>query len=392
MSKLYTLYKPSLDSIMRSNQLFHKSNNKNKINLVIGAYRNKLNNPYVFQSVEFAKKYTLINNHEYLPITGDNEYIELSKKLYFGNKTNLQGVQTLSGTGSLYLVAQLLKEIVDIDKTIYLPNPTWENHFGIFHTTGLSLSTYNHILPNREWNFEYLYDEVKNLPDSNIILFHGCAHNPTGYDPYYYQWIELINLCVKKNMLMIIDMAYLGFGTGDIEKDSGILRIINNQDYPVLVCSSYAKNFGLYSERVGNLFFRGYNDTETVEINDILRTIIRKIYSNPPANGSHIIKKILSNDDLYKLWLSELVDISSHYNSIRHQLKDELETKINTDFSDITKQKGMFWFSKLTLAQVENLRTQDIFLPDNGRISLAGLSNTNMNKFIDGYANAIKNI
>ena len=390
MSKLYTLYKPSLDSIMRVNQLYHKSTNKNKINLVIGAYRNKLGNPYVFQSVCVAKKYLSLNNYEYLPITGDGEYIELSKKLYFGNKTNLQGVQTLSGTGSLYLVSQLLKEIVDKGKTIYVPNPTWENHFGIFHTSGLSLSTYNHILPNREWNFGYLYDEVKKLPDSNIILFHGCAHNPTGYDPCYYQWIELIQLCVKKNMLIIIDMAYLGFGTGDIDEDSGILRIINNQDYPVLVCSSYAKNFGLYSERAGNLFFRGYDNKETGEINDILRTIIRKIYSNPPANGSHIIKKILSNDELYKMWLTELSDISVHYKSIRYNLKSELENKLDRDFSNITKQKGMFWFSNLKTEQVENLRMKDIFLPDNGRISLAGLSDKNMNKFIEEYINAIK--
>jgi len=390
MSKLYTLYKPSLDSIMRVNQLYHKSTNKNKINLVVGAYRNKLGNPYIFQSVEFAKKYTALNNYEYLPITGDAEYVELSKKLYFGTKTNVQGVQTLSGTGSLYLVAQLLKEIVDTNKTIFVPNPTWDNHFGIFHTSGLSLSTYNHILPNRKWNFEYLYDEVKRLPDSNIILFHGCAHNPTGYDPCYTQWIELVRLCVKKNMLIIIDMAYLGFGTGDIDKDSGILRIINNQDYPVLVCSSYAKNFGLYSERVGSLFFRGYNNKETGEINEILRTIIRKIYSNPPANGSHIIKTILGNDELYKLWLNELADIANHYKSIRYNLKRELENKLNSDFSDIINQKGMFWYSELTTEQVEYLRTEDIFLSDNGRISLAGLSDKNMNKFIEEYTNAIK--
>jgi aspartate aminotransferase len=390
MSKLYTLYKPSLDSIMRVNQLYHKSTNKNKINLVVGAYRNKLGNPYIFQSVEFAKKYMALNNYEYLPITGDVEYVELSKKLYFGTKTNVQGVQTLSGTGSLYLVAQLLKEIVDTNKTIFVPNPTWDNHFGIFHTSGLSLSTYNHILPNRKWNFEYLYDEVKRLPDSNIILFHGCAHNPTGYDPCYYQWIELVRLCVKKNMLIIIDMAYLGFGTGDIDKDSGILQIINNQDYPVIVCSSYAKNFGLYSERVGNLFFRGYNNKETGEINEILRTIIRKIYSNPPANGSHIIKTILGNDELYKLWLNELSDIANHYKSIRYNLKRELENKLNSDFSDIINQKGMFWYSELTTEQVEYLRTEDIFLSDNGRISLAGLSDKNMNKFIEEYTNAIK--
>lgn len=391
MSRLYTLYKPTLDSIMRINQLYNKCNNPNKINLVIGAYRNKEGIPYIFQSVEKAKKYISLNNynHEYLPITGDNEYVELSKKLYLGNKTNLSGVQTLSGTGSLYLVAKLLEQIVDPNKTIYLPNPTWDNHRAIFHKSGLGLSSYEHILPNRAWNFDFLYDRVKKIPDSNIILFHGCAHNPTGYDPYYYQWKELIELCVKKNMLIIIDMAYFGFGTGDIIQDSGVLRLINNQDYPILVCSSYAKNFGLYSERVGNLFFRGYNNGETAVINDILRTEIRKIYSNPPANGSHIVKTILSNDELYNLWKGELVDIATHYKSIRDNLKNKLENRLNEDFSNITKQKGMFWFSNLNTTQVEYLRSQDIYLPDNGRISLAGLNEFNIDKFVNQYSKAI---
>jgi len=391
MSRLYTLYKPTLDSIMRINQLYNKCNNPNKINLVIGAYRNKEGLPYIFQSVKKAKKYISANsNHEYLPITGDNEYVELSKKLYFGDKTNLSGVQTLSGTGSLYLASKLLEQIVDPNKTIYLPNPTWDNHRAIFQTSGLGLSSYEHILPNRKWDFNFLYQQVKKIPDSNIILFHGCAHNPTGYDPCHYQWADLIELCVKKNMLIIVDMAYLGFGSGDTTQDSGILRIINNQDYPVLVCSSYAKNFGLYSERVGNLFFRGYNKEDSESINDILRTIIRKIYSNPPSNGSNIVKTILSNGELYNLWKEDLVDIGTHYQSIRANLKNQLENKVNNDFTNIIRQKGMFWYSDLGIEQVEYLRTRGIFMPDNGRISLAGLSDSNMDKFVAEYVNAIK--
>ena len=391
LAKLYNLYKPSLDGIMRVNQLFNACTNKNKINLVIGAYRTRSGIPYIFQSVEQAKKYTLLNNHEYLPITGDSTYIELSKKLYFRGESNFSGVQSLSGTGSLYLVAQVLKEIVNNDKIIFLPSPTWENHFNIFHSSGLALSTYEHLLPNRKWNWEYLYDNVKKLPDSNVILFHGCAHNPSGLDPCFSQWIDLIDLCVKKNMLIIVDMAYLGFASGDVEEDSGILRIINNQNYPTFVCTSYAKNFGLYSERVGNLFFRGYDDKDTNGMNDIIRTIIRKIYSSPPSNGSSLIKTILSNEELKNIWLVELKNISKHYKSIRNELKIKLENEINEDFSDVTRQKGMFYYSNLSASQVEKLRNQAIFLPDNGRISLAGLNDTNIDKFVKSFAESIKN-
>lgn len=393
---MFKLFKPSLDGIMRINQLYNNCPNKNKINLVIGAYRTFDGNPYVFKSVEKAKRRVTNNTHEYLPITGDTKFINLSKKLYFGdNKTNISGIQTLSGTGSLYLLAQLLKEIInDSNKTIYLPNPTWDNHFSVFHTSNLSLSTYNYTLFDKTWNFEYVYDNIKKIPDSNIILFHGCAHNPTGYDPTYFQWIELLELCKKKNLLVIIDMAYLGFASGKIDIDSGILRIINNQDYPVFISTSYAKNFGLYSERVGNLFFRGNTSEETNELNEILKTIIRRMYSNPPSNGSNIIKTILEDKELYGLWLDELKQINEQYTTMRYYLRQNFENKLNMDFSDITKQQGMFYYSILTKEQIEKLREKGIFLPDNGRISLSGLNKDNiyrfMNEIIHNYLHLMK--
>jgi aspartate aminotransferase len=388
MTKFYKLYKPSLDGIMRVNQLFNECPTKDKINLVIGAYRTRSGAPFVFESVKLAKKIVSTNNHEYLPITGDNEFVDLSKKLYFRTETNFKGVQTLSGTGSLYLVAQLLKKIVDDQKTIFLPNPTWDNHFNIFHTSELGVSTYDYLTSDRSWNWEYVYDNVKKLPDSNIVLFHGCAHNPSGYDPHESEWRDLIKLCVSKNMLIIIDMAYLGFASGDIYQDSAALRAVNDIEHPVFVCTSYAKNFGLYSERVGNLFFKGYESKDTSDMNDILRTIIRQIYSSPPSNGSSIIKTILSDRELEALWLSELVHISQHYDSIRTELKKRLETKLNYSFSDIVKQRGMFYYSDLTSEQVKILRNNSIFLPDNGRISLAGINDKNIEKFVVEFCRA----
>ena len=382
---MFKLFKPSLDGIMRINQLYNACPNKNKINLVIGAYRTLDGNPFVFSSVELAKRKLVNGLHEYLPITGDPEYINLSKKLYFGNSTDFLGVQTLSGTGSLYLLAQLLKEIIKGDKTVYLPNPTWENHFNVFRTSDFGLSTYDYTLQDKSWNFEYLYDSVKKIPDFNIILFHGCAHNPTGYDPLFYQWINLMELCKKKNLLVLIDMAYLGFASGIISLDSGILRIIKNLDIPAFVCTSYAKNFGLYSERVGNLFFRGENMHETAEINDILRTVIRRMYSNPPSNGSNIIKTILNDEKLYLSWLNELMDINTQYNSIRQYLKNNFENRLDKDFSDITLQKGMFYYSNLTKEQVERLREKGIYMPDNGRISLSGLNKENIDTFVKEF-------
>lgn len=382
-----TLNTPPLDNIMASNLEYQRSLKTDKMNMIIGAYRQN-DKPYIFDAVSQAKYYISTNafNHEYLPITGDEKFNTLSTKLYFGNNTNFRAVQTLSGTGSLYLLSQLLSEIVKEEKTIYIPNPTWENHFKIFHSSQLSLSTYEYLQKDRSWSFAYLYNNVQKIPDSNIILFHGCAHNPSGFDPTKEEWKSLIELCERKNMLILIDMAYLGFASGNIEKDSSILKIVNNKDYPVFVCSSYAKNFGLYSERVGNLFFRGISNSQTSTINDILRSIIRKIYSSPPSNGSNIIKTILSNEKLNYMWLKELVNINNNYCGLRNNLRTQLENKLNNDFSDITKQKGMFWYSKLTKEQVELFKMQGIFMPQNGRISLSGFNESNISKFADIYA------
>jgi aspartate/tyrosine/aromatic aminotransferase len=388
----FTLYEPVLDPVMGVNEELKNSKKENPTNLVIGAYRRD-EKPHIFESVKEAKNYINKNNytHEYLPITGDVKFNMLSKKLYFTDEpTNCSVVQTLSGTGSLYLLGKLLGEIVKEDKKIYIPNPTWDNHFNILSSSNMGLTTFEYLQKDRTWNFEYLIDNIKKINDNNIILLHGCAHNPSGYDPSFEEWKQIIELCIKKNLLILIDMAYLGFASGNIIKDNAVLRIINNKDYPVFVCSSYAKNFGLYSERVGNLFFRGHNDKETKMIEDILRIIIRKSYSSPPSNGSNIISYILSNDKCKNLWKQELVEINSHYCDIRKNLRTELENRLDANFSDITEQKGMFWYSKLTKEQVKLFKEQGIFFPDNGRISIAGFNKSNIINFADTYKQIIK--
>lgn len=230
--------------------------NKNKINLIISAYRTFNGKSFVFSSVKLAKGKLVNGLHKYLPITGIPEYINFSKQLYFEDSNNFLGVQTLSGTGQLYLLAQLLKEIIKDEKTIYLPSPIWKNHFNVFHTSGFGLSTYNYTLEDKTWNFEYLYDNIKKIPVSNIILFHRCAHNPTGYDSLFHQLIDLMELCKKKNLLVLIDMTYLGFASGIILLDSGILRIIKNLDIPAFVCTSYAKTLDYIMNEL-ETFLRG---------------------------------------------------------------------------------------------------------------------------------------
>ena len=207
-----------------------------------------------------------------------------------------------------------------------------DNHSNIFTSSGIATSTYRY-LHNRKFTNEFLYDVISKLPNNNIILLHACAHNPSGYDLSYYGWCEILELCKYKNLFPIIDMAYLGFASGNIKKDSQVLEILNKMNISSLICCSFAKNFGLYSERVGTLFFCGNNNDETLIMKDILKTIIRRSYSNPPANGSTIIKTILNDTDLTEMWKNELTDINTHYKSIRNMLQSKLEDVINKDIT-----------------------------------------------------------
>lgn len=386
MSGIYRSVKPSLDQIMALNSIFLKDVNPNKMNLIIGSYRTRLGKPYVFKSVE-----TAINilskkekNFEYLPITGDQEYLEKSKELYFGKKTDFDNVQSLSGTGALKLAGDLIGQTFN-SKTIYVPNPTWENHHNIFKNCGLTVKTYNYLNKIGKFNVDYIYDNIRKIENGNIVLFHACAHNPTGYDISYDSWKEIMELCFAKNLFPLIDMAYLGFASGNLNKDLTVLKILNAMDnYPSAVCTSYSKNFGLYCARAGNLFFRGENPTMTINMKDTLRQIIRTNYSNPPSYGSDIIKTVLGSNEITKVWMHELVEINEHYVSIRNKLRKELETKLNRDFSAITKQTGMFYygFSEFSTDEILHMRKNGVYFLDTGRISLAGLNDENIERFV----------
>jgi aspartate/tyrosine/aromatic aminotransferase len=395
MSRLYKGLKPSLDSIMYLNSVFLKDPNPKKLNLIIGSYRTPAGKPYVFKSVEKALE--IINgkpkNMEYIPITGDQEYLDASKKLYLEKESKFDNVQSLSGTGALRLAGDLIAKTL-IPNTIYLPNPTWENHGKVFSSAGLSIGSYDYINKHGDFSFFDLENSIKtSIPSNNIILLHACAHNPTGYDLKSDEWARIVEICMEKNLFIVIDMAYLGFASGDLEKDLTLLKILDKVDYPALVCTSYAKNFGLYSKRVGNLFFRGECSGDTINMKDTLRQIIRTSYSSPPADGSNIVKTILTNTELVNLWKSELKDINTHYTLIREALRSELENTLNKDFSNITKQTGMFYFGQKEISTnvVHKMRENGIYFLDNARISLAGLNSDNIPQFAKKFRDATTN-
>lgn len=382
-----------VDQVTEAIMNMSKDTSEDKINCVFGALNDENGKLYKFNCVKEAEKIIFSEDltYAYAPSVGDDTLIILSSQLYFGDSTHYKGVQTVGGTGSLHLAGNFINTTFkNINRTIWVPNPTWENHVNIFEGLGLKVEKYSYLTDSGLFNFDFLWKSICSIPDDNIVLFHGCAHNPTGYDLLPKQWEKVISVCKSKNLYIIVDLAYLGFSSGSIEEDKILLKILNNEHYPSLICTSYSKAFGLYSERVGMLFVSGKNVDETIESHNILRGLIRKSYSSPPTFGSKIITKILSTPSLKEKWNEELKVINQRYISIRKNIRDKLEQKLKLDFSDVTQQRGMFWYANKHLngEQILYIISQHIHIVKNGRINISSLNDSNIDKFIDVFVEA----
>lgn len=222
--------------------------------------------------------------------------------------------------------------------------------------------------------------DLARAPDQSIVLLHACAHNPTGCDPTIDEWKQIVSLCSAKQHVVFFDSAYQGFASGDPEADAQPFRYAVAQRIPILLAQSFAKNFGLYGERVGTLSVVCGDEQQKQRILSELRCLIRPMYSSPPRHGSSIVKTILQDEALTKQYRNECAHMAHRIQSMRQALVDALQGAGSThDWSHITSQIGMFAFTGLTAPQCERLTKEfSIFLTTNGRISMAGLNPGNL--------------
>merc|ERR1712159_26276 len=251
-----------LDPILGMNQRYNADTDPRKVNVSIGAYRTDEGKPLVLNCVKKAEKIILDDgslNKEYLPQRGDVSYVELCQKMLFGEDSQLlkDGVvataQTLSGTGALRLGAEFMKRFAP-GKAVYISTPTWGTHNSIMDQAGVDYKPY------RYWNGEGrnldlagMLADIEAAPEGSVIMLHAAAHNPTGVDPTNDQWDQIMAVCQARKHICWFDSAYQGFATGDLETDAYAMRNFANNGLPLFVSQSFAKNFGLYGERVGTL-------------------------------------------------------------------------------------------------------------------------------------------
>jgi len=354
-----------------------------KQNLGVGAYRDDAGKPFVLSCVRKAEEriFQANRDHEYGPIGGLPEFTSVAAKLLFGpnSKVIAEGkvatIQTLSGTGALRVAGQFLKRFLP-NTTIYLPEPTWGNHKPIFKDSGFDLKFYTYYDGKGGLAFDQMKSDLKNVPEKSIILLHACAHNPTGVDPTPDQWRELSKVLKEKNHFPFFDSAYQGFASGDPDKDAFPIRHFIEEGHKPLVCQSFAKNFGLYGERVGALHFVADSTDEQARLLSQLLILVRPMYSNPPISGARIVTEVLNDSSLATLWAKEVKIMADRIISMRVALVKHLkEFGSVRDWSHITNQIGMFCFSGLDATQVATLKTKwHIYMTSDGRISMAGVS------------------
>lgn len=365
----------------------------NKVNLGVGAYRDNTGKPVVLECVKKAERQLLVSpnhNHEYIPQTGLPEFVKVAKELAFGpngesvDHQKVATVQSLSGTGALRLAAAFLKKYYAPGASVFVPNPTWGNHLTVFGHAGFdSVKRYRYYNSSTNLlDFDKMVEDIENAPSGSVILLHACAHNPTGMDPTPEQW-NIISQTVKaRKHIVVFDCAYQGFASGDPVLDVAPLRLFLRDGHQFLMCQSFAKNFGLYGERVGTVSVVCHNPTVAKNVESQLGLIVRAMYSSPALFGARIVHSVLSDVSLRKEWLGEVRGMATRISGMRSALVTQLaEAGSIRDWSHVTRQIGMFSYTGLTEKQVKRMTEKHhVYLTKDGRISMAGLNTGNVKR------------
>lgn len=363
-----------------------------KIDLVIGAYRDEDGQPVVLDCVREAEEYvhSMKFDHEYLSQDGLAQFVSCSQTLMFGSDASVlkegkvYSIQSLSGTGSLRLGADLLAAHFK-DKVCFLPSTTWGNHPVLFTSAGLKQSTYRYLdSTGCALDFEGLINDFTSMPEGSIVLLHSCAHNPTGVDPSDEQWRQIMKVMMERKLFPYFDNAYQGFVSGCPSTDAFSVRLFAGAGMEMLVACSFAKNFGLYGERVGILHCVVSHVESIPLVSSQLRALSRALYSTCPTYGARLVATILSDPLRKESWERQCKFMADRLNKVRSTLFDELvKQRVKGTWDHVIKQKGMFSYTGIPAWAVQRLQNEyHIYMLANGRISLAGLNNKNIEKFV----------
>ncbi len=386
------------DSILGLTEAFKKDSNPQKVNLGVGVYKDDQGHTPVLKCIKTAE-HRLLEKQDtkgYLPISGDPAYGENVQKLILGAGSGAIAagrcatIQTPGGTGALRVGADLLARFCPGAK-VWVSNPTWVNHKGIFAAAGFAVGDYPYYDPaTKGVDFDGMVAVLENIPAGDIVLMHVCCHNPTGVDLSSEQWDRVVAVAVKRGWIPFLDFAYQGFGQS-IEADRAAVEKFAAVGIDCYVASSFSKNFGLYNERTGALTLVAPTAAEVEVAMSHVKSVVRVNYSNPAAHGGLAASTVLGDPVLYGQWVGEVDAMRERIKTMRDALVDGLAKRgVGQDFSFIHEQRGMFSFSGLSDTVVDWLKkNKAIYIVKGGRINVAGLTSANIDYVCDSIAEAL---
>ncbi|TVY28388.1 putative aspartate aminotransferase, cytoplasmic [Lachnellula hyalina] len=361
-----------------------------KVNLSIGAYRDADGKPWVLPVVRKTEMEICSNRaptHEYLPIRGHSEFLTAAMTLLFRDlepqlSSRIASMQTLSGTGACHVGARLLADFLK-PKSVWISDPTWNNHHIIWKLVGehIQRKTYPYYNPQtKAIDEDGMLAALEGAEEGDVVILHACAHNPTGLDLDQRQWTELANLISRKRLHPFFDVAYQGFASGDPDKDAWAVRYFVGRGLELCISQAFSKNMGLYGERVGALHVVTSNVISKDLVQGQLAYYQRGEISTPPTHGARIVSVILQDQSLRNEWLRNLKEMTSRIGSMRVSLYEEFQ-KLGTpgSWNHLLQQTGMFCYTGLSAAHVSALRIRyHVYMLCSGRLAIPGMNEHNI--------------
>ncbi|EGR1423454.1 aspartate/tyrosine/aromatic aminotransferase [Vibrio vulnificus] len=371
---------PALDPILSLTVAFRNDPRDQKVDLGIGVYKNNKGETPIMRAVSQAQKIVADTQttKSYVGLAGCEEFNQSMVNLLLAGTSVLDrvsAIQTPGASGALRMLGDLMK-VAQPDTTVWISNPSYVNHKPVMEAAGLKVRYYRYFSPEtKQVDIGQMLDDLATAGPKDVVLLHGCCHNPTGADIDFVAWQAITDLAVKNGFTPFVDIAYQGFGDG-LEEDAKGLQFMADRVEEMLITTSCSKNFGLYRERTGAAIVIGKNAKESSNAKGKLLTLARSTYTMPPDHGAALVKTILQNVELTTTWKQELCEMQQRLLNLRQTLCNELRNQHNTSqFDFIESHKGMFTVLGFTPEQMGTLRDEyGIYGVGDGRINIAGLT------------------
>lgn len=378
------------DSLMQLGLLMKADPRIDKIDLGVGTYRDEQGRIPIMSAVKSAER-TLVQEQAskgYVGPSGDAEFCLRLQDSLFADlpeavRTRLDQIQAPGGTGALRLALQIVAA-ANPDAQIWIGVPSWPAHLPLVAAVGLRARTFGHVKPDGEADLEALDAALDQARPGDVVLLHGCCHNPTGADLTEEAWRRVAAASARKGLTPLVDLAYAGLGDSVEDDVAGVRHLLENCEN-VLVAVSCSKSFGLYRDRTGMLMLLAGTEPTSQNLARTAATHARLLWSNPPDHGAAVVRIILASPGLTRIWSAELAAMRSRVNAIRSRLADIPLNRL--DLSVLPRQRGMFALLPLSADEVAQLRQGfGIYMDESGRINVAGLNDRNFEIFAAAIA------